>query len=300
MLIGNYSVLNKMIGRTISGSTLNDRASSGKNGNIRGFLLSAPRASIPLGATSPTSWALATKSGGIASFTGTKGAGNLANLNLAGGMNGTAALTGTGNITNAGIVYIIVASAALTGNGAIAAAIKGALSLESNLVGAGALSSDLVGALSATASLAGSGDLSGDLAGALQAVANLLGSGEVSADVTGSIQMISNLSGNGDVSQAAATLIWKMVADLAGSSNATASVVALGNTIAALQGNGELTGAPRATAGVSSDITVTGDLLTTSNVGAAVRDTLLQDLDTINEGVQKASLGIPHSVDLTN
>jgi hypothetical protein len=46
---------------------------------------------------------------------------------------------------------------------------------------------------------------------------------------------------------------------------------------------------------MSADISVTGEFLTPASIAQSVKDVLRPDLETINTGVRRASLMIPHS-----
>jgi predicted RecA/RadA family phage recombinase len=86
-----------------------------------------------------------------------------------------------------------------------------------------------------------------------------------------------------------------MIAELLGSGDASAAIRANGNAVATVIGSAALVAAARATAGMSADISVTGEFLTPASIAQSVKDVLRPDLETINTGVRRASLMIPHS-----
>lgn len=300
MLLGNYSVLTKSPGRFSAGSTVSDNRSNwSKSGQVRAFLNEIPISAIPNGCTPPVSWGIARKSGGIACYTGAVGLSNVANLNLAGGLAADAALTGSGDITLANVLYIIVANAALVGSGDITSNIKGGLEAQASLAGSGDILATIAAALSMEAALVGSGDVTGGLGGALQALADLVGSGDVSSVITGKIDALASLAGSGDITQAQSNAIWDMVSSILSVAGFTSDITGKGNIVAIPDGTGNVTANPGAKASMGADITVTGEFLTTSNVGPIVLEYVKPDLEIINNGVKKSSLIIPHSQNLT-
>lgn len=123
------------------------------------------------------------------------------------------------------------------------------------------------------------------------------------------------LDGVGVVFDAAGGLIAGMVAAIAASGGLTADVVGALEAAADLAGSGTLAGAQSAVSGMVAALTGTGLLsiadlealaqMTAAiyvNEGAATAQTIIDgirpDLEVINDGVQKASLLIPHTTDL--
>ena len=273
-LLGNYSVLTKNPGRAFAGSTVSDnRSNFNKSGAARGIFTgdaAVPAFSaVPNGYRPGYGWTIAIKGGGMASKTAIRGAGE-ASLNLAGGLNAVAGLAGTGDLTTTAIQWIIQAVAAITGTGAFTGEVTGSLNAAADLAGTG----DVVGSLNALlgifADLTGAGDLTGNGVGTLAAQANLTGSGDVTAAaLNGVLQAIAALSGSGSFS-AAADAVWNMVCDLAGAGELAGAVNALANMVADVPGEGTVSAAATAKAFMGAEITVTGDLLTSANVGDAV------------------------------
>lgn len=232
----------------------------------------ANKSAFPMGYLHPGAWLLPIKPGGMASSrNGVDGDGDITFGNLAGGLNGEAVITGIGTISNAAIVWIIVATAALSGASTTSADITGRLDAVAALVGVGDLEAAIAAALNAAATLTGTGTLTGAAAGALEASAALAGAGDLVGAITGVIQAVSALSGSGTINNASLTAIWDMLATMAGSSSVVASLTALGHMLFALTAGGTVTGNFAGTTGdMSADITVSGDTLTTLNVGDAV------------------------------
>lgn len=123
------------------------------------------------------------------------------------------------------------------------------------------------------------------------------------------------LDGIGVVFDAAGSLIAGMVATIAASGGLTADVVGALEAAADLAGSGTLAGAQSAVSGMvavlvgtgllsAADQEALGQMVATIyvNEGAATVQTIVDgirpDLEIINEGVQKASLLIPHTTDL--
>ena len=273
-LLGNYSVLTKNPGRAFAGPTVSDnRSNFSKSGAARGMFTgwaALPTfSSVPNGYRPGYGWTIAIKGGGMASKTSIGGSGAVS-LNLAGGLNGVAALSGSGDLTNTAIQWIIQAVAAITATGDFSAAVTGSLNAAADLAGAGDVTGSLNALFSIFADLAGSGDLTGDGVGTLAATAALTGSGAVTAAaLNGALDAIAALSGSGTFA-GTADAIWNMVSDLIGSGEAAGTINALANLVADVPGEGAVSAAPTAKAFMGAEITVTGDLLTSANVGDAV------------------------------
>lgn len=257
-----------------------------------GAFAATPTASYP-----PTAWILPLTAGAIACSTGIQSSAALT-ADLQGGLPGSVSLSGSGDITLAQALAIMVGEANLSGSGTLTADIQGLVALLANITGSGDLTANIQGVLTALANLSGSGDLSASIGGALTASANLSGSGDLSADIFATIQAAASLSGMGDITTAEALMVWVMAADLSGSGDLEADIEATATMLANLSGEGDLEAGIEALATIAANITSSGELLTSAAIAAAVRALLHPDLDTINEGVQKASLLIPHSEDL--
>ena len=133
--------------------------------------------------------------------------------------------------------------------------------------GAGALGRNLA------AGLTGSGDITSAIVSLIvYAIAALTGSATVSGDASANGELAAALSGDGDLAATATAIeILLAAASLSGSGDVTAAVGALAGLAAAIEGAGGAGGSTAsATGALAAAITVTGDLLTTGNVAAAV------------------------------
>jgi len=138
----------------------------------------------PNGYNPESSWVMAQRGGGMATYNTIQGEGTFTGAGNY-GRSIDSSLTGSGDITNAALALIAGAVAAITGSGAITADIQGALEAVADLVGSG----DIVAALGAIAGLIA--DLDGD--GSITAI--LAGTGGMSADinVTGDLLNTANV-----------------------------------------------------------------------------------------------------------
>lgn len=139
----------------------------------------------------------------------------------------------------------------------------GGMAASNTIYGAGAFVGGGQLGRNASATLDGTGDISNAaLALVLSAVAALSGSGAVSAAIAGRLDAAAALSGSGDVA---------------------AALGAIASLVAPLAGSGEVsdTSSLKAKGSLSADIVVTGDLLSTANIAAAILDAV----DSIEDGV---------------
>lgn len=204
MLLGNYSVLNKIPGRFFAGRSVSDTRPQQRNsGAVRGRFYGeasvtneTDRNSMPVGYRPPYSFILSPKTGGLSSYSLVNGDGELTFGNLAGGLNAEADLAGVGLITNADLALIVSAVATISGSGTFSA--------------------DIVGKLEASASLAGSGDLDGALGALADAVANIIGTGSVSnADMRAIAGVSADITPYTELSpESLAAAVWNAVAAL--------------------------------------------------------------------------------------
>lgn len=126
------------------------------------------------------------------------------------------------------------------------------------------------GGLSARNNLTGSGDAAAAIAGGKNAEAALSGAGDMTGTGALIISMVAALTGSGTISNADAVAFLQLAAALAGAGDLAGAATAIGHAAAALSGAGTATSTIRATGALASSITVSGDLLTSTNVGAAV------------------------------
>lgn len=124
--------------------------------------------------------------------------------------------------------------------------------------------------------IAGSGDMSGSIAGGKAAVAALTGAGDMTATGQLIISMVAALTGSGTISSATAQAFLNLAAALAGAGDLAGAATAIGHAAAALTGAGGATGTATALGTLAASINVTGDLLTTGNVGDAVWAVLIE------------------------
>lgn len=128
------------------------------------------------------------------------------------------------------------------------------------------------GSLAAQRTIIGAGSLTLDLKMGVACEATLTGSGAVnSAAVDLIVEMVASLEGSGTISAAPLQAILAMAATLEGrgeiSSAALALIVDMTTT---LTGSGVVTGNLSGIASLAAEITSTGEVLSTANVGAAV------------------------------
>jgi hypothetical protein len=177
-LIGNFTVLNKNLGRNIGqGVTAfaagigSDRTIVRSNWNLwqdwakfsaqdRGAQTATPYyPAKPNGYYPPGSWGVTIKAGFIGSYQMLNGTGTVSPLNLAGGLNAVGPLTGAGNITAATAQLIVSAIANLTGSGDITnASLLAVLQAVATIIGSGDITAATRSALGwMTSALSGSG-----------------------------------------------------------------------------------------------------------------------------------------------
>lgn len=161
-LLGNYSVLNKTPGRSLSGSTVSDtRAERGKAGAQRGRFTGwgawSTASANPTGYLPPYAHILPIDPGGISSNTPIAGVGALTG-NLAGGRNGAATITGVGALTATGQL-VVSGTAAIAGVAAVTANVVAALSATATLAGTSTAAATAIADGFMTANPAGVGAL---------------------------------------------------------------------------------------------------------------------------------------------
>lgn len=126
----------------------------------------------------------------------------------------------------------------------------GAISSRNMVQGSGAIGSfALVAGRNLSANVTGTGDLAGVAQLIISLAAAISGSSSVSAELRAFLLLSASLAGQGDMNGAA---------------------TALGHAAAAIQGEGDASAVIRATGALAAEVKVTGEVLNTSNVGAAV------------------------------
>lgn len=133
------------------------------------------------------------------------------------------------------------------------------------------------GGLSARKNITGAGDISDlNLAGGVNGEATLAGAGDLTATGALIISMVAALTGSGTISSAVVQAFLNLAATLAGEGNLAGAATAIGHASAALEGEGTAAGLATALGTLAASLTVTGDLLTTANIGGAVWDILIE------------------------
>lgn len=132
------------------------------------------------------------------------------------------------------------------------------------------------GGLNARKNLAGTSTTAIAVAGGVNGEANLTGSGSLSGAGALIISMIAALTGSGTISSAAVLAFLNLAADLVGDGDLAGAATAIGHAAAALEGEGTTAGLATALGELAAAITVTGDLLTTGNIGSAVWSILIE------------------------
>lgn len=115
-------------------------------------------------------------------------------------------------------------------------------------------------------------------AGALgkNAEAGLSGAGDVASVAQLIVSLVSALSGAGDITQAEAIAYLQLAAALSGEGSVVAALNAIAFAESQANGAGDLDATSTATGTLAAGLTVTGDLLTTSNIANAVWSALAE------------------------
>jgi hypothetical protein len=114
------------------------------------------------------------------------------------------------------------------------------------------------------------------MAGGVNGEATITGTGDLAATGALIISMLAAITGSGTVSSAVVLAFLNLAADLAGDGDVAGALVAIGHAAAALEGEGTSAGLATALGELAAGITVTGDLLTTGNIGNAVWAILIE------------------------
>lgn len=134
------------------------------------------------------------------------------------------------------------------------------------------------GGMSSSREVTGEGSLTATLELAKEMSAALTASGTISAaDLSLIVSLAADLTGSGTISAATMEAVASLSAALSGSGNITAAALSLIVALEAdLAGAGDSAGNLTGLAVLDADITVTGDALSTANVGDAVWSKLLE------------------------
>lgn len=257
------------------------------------------KSGIPNGTEPPVSWLMPQKGGGLASYTGIRGEGELTLDSLSMGVALDAGLTGSGTISTAVLVLIAALEADMTASGTISSAtLTAQANLYAALSGSGSVSNAVLVLLySMAADLSGSGTISdADLQTIASLAADLDGSGGISAAALGLLTTLAaNLTGSGTVSAATLDSIMVLAAALSGSGTvSSASLSMLVSLLANMTGSGSVAGNLKGTLYMEADINVTGSALTTANIATSVWGALTALNDepgTMGEQLNNAGAG---------
>lgn len=184
MLIGNYSVLTKVGGRFIGGSTIADtRPNFGQTGATRNRFFGGFAESIatPVGYNPGVAWVPAYDAGGMSLRS--VGAGALA-ADLYPSMSMAVSFTGSGTL-NAAAALVVSMLLAMTGSGTLAADIQGRLNMSADLTGSGDLEATIGALGNMVLALTGTGDL--------EAAIGAIGNMSIDITVTGTGLTVENV-----------------------------------------------------------------------------------------------------------
>lgn len=299
-LIGNYSVLTKSPAKWLAGTStagsnqaqcrsnwnrssdwrkfgMQDQSDASTSGTAYKY------AALPNGYYPPYTWALPVKAGNIVSYKNIATGGNVTAANLAGGLNGVSAIVGTGEINLAAITFLIAAAAALTAAADLAGDIFGKIPANADITAAGDATASINAIAVLVSELNGISILGSDLNAVINAVAPIIGSGDInSASMDLVVNAVAALVGSATVS-AAILGRFEAAADLAGSGDTAGAINALANLTTELVGNATLASTLIAKAFMSGEISVAGELITTTNIGQSVWNTILDSDYTAEE-----------------
>lgn len=248
----------RIFGATVSNSAypyaLHKQFTSFNRNLTAGEGITTNLAGIPDGYRNQYSWVMPQSPGALASRNQISGAGDVADLNLAGGVNGVAALTGSGDLTATGALIISMV-AALTGSGTISnAAAQAFLSLAAALAGAGDLTGARTAIAHAAAALTGAGSLSG--------TATALGTLAASINVTGDVLSTANV---GDA-------VWAVLIEAGLTAKQAMRVIAAATA-------GKVSGAETATITIRNAVADTDDRIVATTDANGNRTAITYDLD---------------------
>ena len=295
MLLGNYSVYNKLAVKYLGATSQCDRSNWNTPGAMRNIYygdcsaFSTDTAIVvtthPLfiygdqvGYVPPYSWMISQKAGGMAMRVFDT-SGTLTS-NLIPQQPTSAAFTGSGSLSATIIGYGNLICA-LTGSSTLTAAITATGNITLSATGSGTITADIKGNGNVTLAMTGSGTLNATASLFLNAICNMTGSGTLSANASLLVSMICAMTG-GATMTANITGQLHPTCSITGSGNLAADITAFGNMITSLTGTGTLTSGIHALADMSIDIVVTGTGLTTANVGNAIWGALAAEFNDPN------------------
>ena len=272
-LLGNYTVLNKIPLRKMSGTTESaERSNFNTSGSNRNTQYTSGQTTVnhlygePGGYYPPYTWQMPQMAGALGVAPGLMvGSGVVTLSNLASGQYIAASLTGSGDITAAAITALASMASSITGSGIISLAAGNALAFVSASVsGSGSLSGTIFAIGNIAAPLSGSGAITTSGANATaNAAAALSGSGSITlASETALASIAAAISGSGSLTGSAA-LAAALSASLSGSGSLTATAIAAAAMAAALSGSGDITTAQAVlAASIAAALSGSGDITT--------------------------------------
>ncbi len=178
---------------------------------------------------------------------------------------------------------------------------------DGNLAPGSIVMPQVAGGMASRRGIKGQGGMTGDVAGGINATADLVGAGDItSASASMIVSMVAAITGAGTLTTANISALATAAASLTGSGDITSAVrSALANAEATLAGGGTVTSAVVTALGsLSADIRVTGDLLTTANVGSAVWSYVVDGAITAEQALQilmdALSGGVPTEAEIAS
>lgn len=295
MLLGNYSVINKLPGRFFAGNSVScNRSNWNTTNSSRNIYIShSPFDKIngvPVGYVNK-SWILPQSSGGIT--TNSINLVTVNNLNLAGGVTTTSTLEGLDTITTANLNAIVFTTIIFSNTSSFVADIGGLVPMDSSILGENTFIGDAGSLVGILASLSSDSDLSGllgkavsissvisgvnDLTGELESIvvssitSTINGINSFSADTTGVVELAITLQGQDNIVSDAVG-IWDMNSDISNTSGSSITIKSLAHLLASITSSNSISINPNALpAFIDVDISSQTEL-SPSNLAEAVWD----------------------------
>ncbi len=216
------------------------------------------------------------RSGFMVSLRFVSGSGNVSNSNLALGTPLNAAVTGTGDITNALCSLLAFAVSAISGSAAAGGPIFATIPATADVTGTVSVAAVLSALAEAVASLTAASDVTGSLVVISSGVASITGSADLVAVIRAMANAAAGVTGAGDVvGDILSTL--QGAAALSGDAVLVGLLRALGIASTSVTGGGAVSASIIAKARGSASLTVTGDILSTANIGESVWNFIVEN-----------------------
>lgn len=278
MLLGNYSVLNKSLGRNLGGSTVSEtRANYGgasrRNQWAGGF---HAQSALPVGYLPPYCYLPPRKAGGMSMRTVAEGS---ITANLIPTRPMSIDLTGSSNF-DATAALVVSMIAAMSGSGDLSASIVGWLNATCNMTGTGDLAADMTAIANAVVALSGTGSLEatisafGDMTIDIVVTGTGLSTANVGSAVWGALASANNSTGS----------MGEKVNDAGSASNPWTEVIESGYTaaeilrlLAAVMAGKSSGGSTGAATVAFRDLGDTKDRVTAAVDGSGNRTTVTRD-----------------------